>query len=40
MPFFLGMIVGESIACEVWLIVAIVLSQAGIEYHAIRLTPW
>jgi hypothetical protein len=37
--FFIGMIIGETGAAAFWLIVSLVRSAAGLDYHAIRLLP-
>jgi hypothetical protein len=38
-PFFVGLIFGEGAAASLWLIVSVVLSQAGMDYQQIRLLP-
>lgn len=38
-PFFVGLIFGEGIAASIWLIVSVVLSQAGLDYQQVRLLP-
>ena len=38
-PFFLGLIVGESMAAGLWLVVGVVLSAAGLPYHAVNIMP-
>ena len=39
-PFFLGIIVGESVAAGVWLLVSIVLSLMGTLYVQVSVMPW
>ncbi len=39
-PFFVGMIVGESVAAGVWLVVSILLSQLGYLYVQVQVMPW
>lgn len=38
-PFFIGLIVGESIAAGFWLIMGIVLSSIGMEYRPVHIMP-
>ena len=38
-PFFIGLIVGESVAAGFWLVVGIVLSQLGVAYSPINIMP-
>ena len=39
-PFFVGIIVGESVAAGVWLVVSILLSQLGYLYVQVQVMPW
>jgi hypothetical protein len=38
-PFFLGLIVGESMAAGMWLVVGIVLSALGVPYRPVNIMP-
>jgi hypothetical protein len=38
-PFFLGLIVGESAAAGLWLVVGIVRSSLNLPYHAVNILP-
>ena len=38
-PFFIGLIVGESVAAGTWLIVALVLNASGLPFHAYFISP-
>lgn len=38
-PFFIGMIMGESMAVGFWLLVSFVRAMNGLEYHTIQLLP-
>ncbi len=38
-PFFMGLIVGESVAAGFWLLVGILLNALGQPYHAIQIMP-
>ncbi|HLL90792.1 MAG TPA: DUF6785 family protein, partial [Tepidisphaeraceae bacterium] len=38
-PFFIGLIVGESVAAGFWLVMSIGLSAAGMQYKAINIMP-
>jgi hypothetical protein len=38
-PFFLGLIVGESTAAAVWLVIGVVLSSLGMPFRPINIMP-
>jgi hypothetical protein len=38
-PFFLGLIVGDSVAAGFWLVLDVILSIAGVSYKAIIVMP-
>jgi hypothetical protein len=39
-PFFIGLIVGESIAAGGWLLVGVLLSSLDLPYAPVRIMPW
>lgn len=38
-PFFLGLVVGDSLAAGIWLVITLILAALGVEYQAINLMP-